>query len=275
MDTKTIERRIAEGRGQGEGKDYISWIKVSDFSSLGFSSRPWSPKTEREHHLFSKLELNYFRILEFSPVVLDIREQYPLLPQEETIAIAERLEINYPLEEDRTPIVMTTDFLLTVSLGDGKTELQARSVKPSSLLKKPRTLEKLEIERQYWNARSVDWGIVTEHEIPPNQLKNIEWVYSYRDSSNLNLDENVLADLSYELTSRVLNSPNCPLAQVADEIDKILHLRRGDSLRVVKHLIASGDWIVQMDKKIDLKKPLRLLNDEELKHQLDLIGRLA
>lgn len=36
------------------------------------------------HHFLSKLETNYFYWLDWSPIVSDIREQYPLLPLEET-----------------------------------------------------------------------------------------------------------------------------------------------------------------------------------------------
>ncbi len=33
------ERQIREGRGQGSGADYLPWIHVRDFSSMGKSSR--------------------------------------------------------------------------------------------------------------------------------------------------------------------------------------------------------------------------------------------
>nr|WP_269843845.1 TnsA endonuclease N-terminal domain-containing protein [Domibacillus epiphyticus] len=47
--------------------------------------------------------------------MVDIIEQYPLLPVEETIVIADELGLKNPADP-RTgePIVMTTDFLVTV-----------------------------------------------------------------------------------------------------------------------------------------------------------------
>ena len=41
----------------------------------------------------------------------------------------------------------------------------ARTVKMKDELLKERVLEKFEIEREYWQRRDIDWGIVTEEEI--------------------------------------------------------------------------------------------------------------
>lgn len=39
------------------------------------------------------MERNYFYILEYSDIVEDIREQYPLMPIEDTLLIADELGI--------------------------------------------------------------------------------------------------------------------------------------------------------------------------------------
>lgn len=57
---------------------------------------------------------------------------------------------------------------------DGRTQLVARAIKPCSALDDARTLEKLEIERRFWAEREVDWGIVTEHDLPPVLIANLE-----------------------------------------------------------------------------------------------------
>lgn len=51
-----INQFIKEGRGQGEGSNYIPWLKVGDFSSLGRSHRIRDTKSGRIHHFFSDLE---------------------------------------------------------------------------------------------------------------------------------------------------------------------------------------------------------------------------
>nr|WP_238602194.1 TnsA endonuclease N-terminal domain-containing protein [Lysinibacillus parviboronicapiens] len=62
------------------------------------------------------MERDYFYLTEYSDFfVVDIREQYPLLPLEETIVIADELGLKHPTDPKTIePDVMTTDFLLTV-----------------------------------------------------------------------------------------------------------------------------------------------------------------
>ncbi|KAI94320.1 hypothetical protein T281_11610 [Rhodomicrobium udaipurense JA643] len=59
-------------------------------------------------------------------------------------------------------------------------------MKTATDLDKPRTLEKLEIERRYWLEQGVDWGIVTERDIPKVAVRNIAWVHSYGTLSHIN-----------------------------------------------------------------------------------------
>lgn len=53
-------------------------------------------------------------MLEITDDVIDIREQYPLLPLKDTLEIANELGIEQPKHpQTKEPIVMTTDFLIT------------------------------------------------------------------------------------------------------------------------------------------------------------------
>lgn len=171
----TIARRIGEKRGLGVGSDYSPWIKVSDFSSNGRSHMPWAATTGRKHHYFSDLELALHRWADFSPHICDIREQFPLFPIRETREIAIDLGIRHPVYP-RTSVeaVLTTDIVMTLT-SDNAT-LLARSVKYSKDLVREEVLEHLELEKQYWNRRGVDWRLVTELDMPPVVLKNLDWL---------------------------------------------------------------------------------------------------
>nr|WP_236582436.1 TnsA endonuclease N-terminal domain-containing protein [Bacillus sp. A260] len=68
---------------------------------------------------------------------------------EETIVIVDELGIKYPINpKTGEPIVMTTDYLLTVDKGQGMFEADC-TVKMKDELLKERVLEKFEIEREY------------------------------------------------------------------------------------------------------------------------------
>lgn len=119
-----IAKRLREGRGQGRKADYKPWLDVQQVPSLGLSERIKGWKSNRVHHLFSQLEVNYFYALEWSETVMDIREQYPLLPLDETLDIAQACGFTHPTAPRTTqPIVMTTDFLLTIGQSMGVTKL--------------------------------------------------------------------------------------------------------------------------------------------------------
>ena len=78
----------------------MPYLLVHDVPSNGLASRIWGWKTNRVHHLLSRLELIFFYMLEWCQDVIDIREQFPL-NLDETLAISDRLGVRHP----RDPIV--------------------------------------------------------------------------------------------------------------------------------------------------------------------------
>jgi hypothetical protein len=57
---QAIQRRLAEGRGQGRGRDYRPWLQIHDVPSRGLASRVRSPLNGRVYHLMSQLETDWF-----------------------------------------------------------------------------------------------------------------------------------------------------------------------------------------------------------------------
>ncbi len=253
-----IDRRIQEGRGQGTGADYKPWLFVQDVPSRGLAHRIKGWKTSRVHHLFSNHERDYFYLLEWSVVVQDIREQFPLLPLEETMEIAKQCHIRHPTDpKTQYPVVMTTDFLVTV-IREGQAIDQARAIKPVSQLSQMRVVEKLELERRYWQNRNVDWGIVTAREIPQVTTNNVRLLHSYRDLEGRTFSRDDISLITSGLTARMKAQPDLPLRQVTAECDQQLNLGPGTSLAVAYHLLAIRQWRVNMNIPIDPGTPLFL-----------------
>lgn len=177
-----IERHIANGFGSGAGVGYVPWLRVQDVPSMGRSHKIPGVKVERIHHLLSDLERAYLLVCEFSEEVVDIREQYPLLPVESTQAIAKAIGVRYPrYKSTALPLVMTTDFLLTIRQPNGDFKSVARTIKYQQDLREDslRTLEKLEVERRFWMSQGVDWAIVTEEMFTPDLIKNLGLLRRY------------------------------------------------------------------------------------------------
>lgn len=256
----SIGMRIKEGRGLGRLAEYKPWIHIQDVASKGLSSRIKGWKTERVHHLLRMLETLYFYVLEWSQEVIDIREQYPLLPLEETLAIAESCGIHHPADpRTKYPIVMTTDFINTVRRGATDFD-EPRTVKYKTDLLNRRTLEKLEIERRYWESRKITLKVVTEDSIPATLAKNVEWLHSYRCLGDFtNLD-----DFDFRRTAtaviEALKSHLGSLRSVTIATDDRLGLETGTSLSIVRYLLANRRLRVDMLKPINPGARLVLLN---------------
>ena len=167
------QKWIKEGRGQGELSTYKPWITVRDIASRGRSHRVFGHKTRRTHHLLSDLELAVFLMLEWNPLIEDIKEQFPLNP-EQTTELAKAASIAHPAVGGVLHI-MSSDFLVHSSEHhQSRFALQAKYRKD---LDDPRVIEKLELERRYWQSKSIPWCIITEAEIPKTVFDNIKWLY--------------------------------------------------------------------------------------------------
>ena len=138
-----------------------------------------SSLTGRTHHYLSKLEYSAHLIAEYTPSVIDIREQFALLPWNDTKAIAEALQIPHPIYPGSCiPTVMTTDLVLTLKEPDG-IRLLAVSVKMTKDLTR-RTLEKLALEKSYWTSKGIDWVLETEQSLPMVRARNLEFFENSR-----------------------------------------------------------------------------------------------
>lgn len=249
-----IQKYIKEGRGQGTGKEYQPWVRISDYSSKGRASRILGIKTNRIHHLQSDNQLRAFLIYEFSSKILDIRESYPLLDVMEIIDDKENLRFDkFCDKETGEQIIICTNFLLTVKEPDGKEKFIARTVKNTSELNKKITMEKLEIERRYWLQRGIEWKIVTEKQLPKQIAKNIEWV---RET----LLEDGVTDkepLSKVLLTYLLNNMETPIKELLKLFDKSEAVADGTGLYLLRYLIAKKEIKVNMIEKINLYQKAR------------------
>lgn len=266
--TSKAEKWIKEGRGSGVGVDYKPWLNIQDVSSKGRSTRLKGIKTNRQHEFLSDLERNYFYLTEYSDSVIDIREQFPLLPLEETIVIADELGLKHPTDpKTNEPVVMTTDFLLTVDKGEGLAEI-ARTLKMKDELLKERVIEKFEIERVYWERRQVDWGIVTELEISKEMARNISYIHDYYDIRQYDAFQNIssqhIEDLAMALLQRILNESQS-IREITNVFDKETHMPLGSGMTLFYHLLSQKIIRVDMLELLNVEQPIVIQSIDESK----------
>ncbi|PDZ08609.1 heteromeric transposase endonuclease subunit TnsA [Bacillus pseudomycoides] len=264
--TSKIDKWLKEGRGTGIGVEYKPWLNIQDVSSLGRSTRLKGIKTGRQHEFLSDLERNYFYLAEYSEFIVDIREQFPLLPLEETIVIADELGIKHPVDpKTNEPVVMTTDFLLTMDKGEGMVEV-ARTIKMKDELLKKRVMEKFDIERVYWERRKIDWGITTELQIPKTLSRNISYIHDYHDlylhDAFQNMNPQQIEDLVFSLLQRLLEEDKS-IREIANSFDKDTHMPLGSGLTLFYHLLARKIIQIDMSKPLDIEQCIQIQSVNE------------
>lgn len=259
----TFHGRLHEGRGLGTGKDYLPFIMIHDFPSLGICSRVKSETVGRVHHLFSRNELYFFYILDFDDNVIDIREQYPLLDPDDPhdlcriVEMAEDVGIRYPRDpQSRYPYVQTSDFVVTTKAGTC-----VYSIKESKAYEKERVRELQEFERRYWLWRGIPWKIMTEQEISYAMAQNIQWIYNAREIGYFFPDRK-LCDAAMEFEKEQYEKTNHSIVRIAREAEEYFHLNGGLGLTSFQRLLFEKKLHIPLEKPLDLMAP-RLYRETE------------
>jgi TnsA endonuclease C terminal./TnsA endonuclease N terminal. len=255
------EKWLKETRGMGNGHNYKPWLTIQDVPSIGRVSRLVGIKSKRQHDFFSDNETNYFYIVEFSDLTVDVREQFPLLPREETLIISKELGINHPVDPySKEPIVITSDFVITIKEGENN-KIISRTIKQCSDLNK-RQIEKFEIERRYWEKRNVDWGIVTEIEINKIFARNIEIIYQFYDLKNIEgfemFNSEQIKNLSNNFKKFILGKSI--IRNKSYEFEEKMILKPGCGIAIFKHLIITKEIQINMLVPINVDIEI-LVND--------------
>ncbi|MHB1543036.1 MAG: TnsA endonuclease N-terminal domain-containing protein [Gammaproteobacteria bacterium] len=259
FDEKKIERFHKEGRGIGSRATYKPWLTIQDVASRGRSTRIHSAKTGRGHHLLSDIETGLFMLLDWSDTVTDIREQFPL-ERDATREIARDMGVRHPMDStSRVDLVMTTDFLIDVRVGQ-RTQSVARAVKSADDLSRKRTVEKLEIERRYWQHKGVPWHLVTDRDLPEVRIRNLHWLHEMRELDHTNVPypdywrdrcERFLADLA--------GTGDMTIRAFAERMEETGRLQSGEALTMIRHLAANKRIAMDLDRPFSTQNPIGCL----------------
>ncbi len=231
---KQIIRRIKEGRGSGKLSNYKPWLYVNEVPSEGRSQRVYSHLTGRIHHVLSDLEFATFLLLDYNPAVTDIREQFPL-NRDDTLNLSKEGKLWHP-SQGGVNLVMSSDFLVNSSSKiQPKFAIQAKYTKD---LKDPRTIEKLEIERRYWQLKKIPWFLVTEKEIDKVVVDNIEWLYGVKGYFDELITDELLLAFKH-MKAYFSRDPDRKVVEIAKEYELAYGQKLGDSIFELRLMCAA------------------------------------
>lgn len=254
-----IAERLKKGYGEGTGATYKPWLEITDFSSQGRSRRVWSNKTGRTHHFFSDVEFDIFLYCDWSRWVVDIREQFPL-DRELTQTIAQKLKIRHPhYPGTNVPTVMTVDFLLLVNGINGE-EYIALNAKRDEEAEDVNSLQKLEIQRSYFEALNFPHYLIYHSHLPKAKIANIQWI---RDAElkpkELEPYPNFYNDFQRRMGAELLGGQSSQqelLAGYCASFDSCHGLEHGTGIRIARMLMQNRDLIPDLSSPDLSQEPL-------------------
>lgn len=227
MRRKSDKAKRKEKYGIGHGADYKPYIRTSEFNSLGTCSNPIDWKTGRTVHLLSQGEKYFWYLMRWRDDVVDIREQFPL-PVEKTSEIAEMYEIKHPMKGAQY-VVMTSDFL--VDYEDGTQEVFSIKNSKDDITESARTVEKLFIEKKYWESLEVPYHLV------------------FKEDLNITFAENIRQTVQYYHLSEVFDSTSMIKYMIANKMLLIEDRMKENSLNFKELAKEYSDLIGFLDVK--------------------------
>lgn len=150
--------------------------------------------------------------------------------------------------------VLTSDFL--VDFDDPQNPSVAIQAKYSSDLQKPEVIERLELERRYWQEKGIPWYLVTEREISKQAFTNIQWLYP----AQLEEDKDPREQEHYAqmFVAAFTRYPDRKLTDIAQELDHTGQLETGQALYWLRQLLSKHSFL------FDINRPYRELKPEDM-----------
>jgi hypothetical protein len=256
--TMSDASRFKQKRGVGRGVEYLPWLRVIDVkSSMSRSHRPFCFKTLRQHELMSDLELYFFLLMVWDDSVIDIREQFPLLPMIKTQHIASKMGYRHPMPPGTNmPIVMTTDFVITRKV-NGILIDEAIAIKSSNDLDKVRTREKMAIERQFWIEQEISWKVVTEKDMAISKAKNLKRLFNINQNIEIRkMSQILMSDFLDAIKNIYIKEPEMEhdLIFICSQFDNYNELTPGTGIKVLMHNIWKKNIVIDLNVIIKFKK---------------------
>ncbi|WP_327991919.1 TnsA endonuclease C-terminal domain-containing protein [Heyndrickxia sporothermodurans] len=152
------------------------------------------------------------------------------------------------------PLILTTTFLITKKDENGELSYFARSVKDYRQLENKQVIERYEIMKKYWEGKGVDYGIITNKEIPLMVAKNIEFIHPYFHLEEYGIEEEMQGFLKNRLVDMIGNSETKKINEILSMFDNEFNIDQGTGIAIYKHLLSRKILSVDMNEAISFKQ---------------------
>ena len=271
--------RIAKWEAQVmETQQYIPYIKLKRTPTVGKGSKVYNPESDASHETLSIMETQLLRYLSFLPNVISIKTQYPLLPIEKTLKIADEMGVKHPsytpkgkhirpILKINQAVVMTTDFLIDYFDEDGvikQCALALKTVNQGDLFsdKPKRDLNirnKLNVEAEFCRQDGLEWQLITSkmHCFDKYFSRNL---LEAEVRSEQPVDEDVLGHATDCFIQWFETMPRACFAMLLSEISRQVGVSSGVIRTAFWKLIWQQRLPVDISKEVIFNRPVPLIN---------------
>jgi hypothetical protein len=204
--------------------------------------------------------------------VVDLLDQYPL-PIGETLSIASELNIVHPYayrerhkHGGRLPAkTMTTDLVLVLRQTTGKQILAPFSFKYESSLmgdsakKRSRTLQKLKLEKTFWERQGLALNIVTEKHFSQTESYNLKFLrqcYNHPELLDVTDDFKEIFVMQFERSQK--EAPDATLRQILEKLAQDLNISVHHSQTLFQSAVYEYALPADIHTPIELYRPLTM-----------------
>lgn len=280
---KKLERRILDGRGQGHGDRYLPWlwIRRKNTSAKGNQVAGAMPGYRRSAHFLARVEW-YFGLLCLYLGARDVREQFPLWPMAHVhpldelfrltgkvmplttglLEIARQAGIEHGSEVGfpGVPYVASIDLAVTLAVGRN-VRLVGVSLKPLAEVREAeptdRMLERLELERRYFNASGDRYVIADQTMLGRYTGANLE---AFSAASQLPSElscPRLISDYSERLAEVAMQST---ISEGISQVGAAMHLTPFNSNLLWRNAVWTRRIPIDLTLPIELGRPLAMDN---------------
>ena len=251
---KWIEEWISKN---AKSSHYFSFLTTQDIKSSGSKVRVPDLEPGQDRNLFSTNERMFFYQLNFSGNYLSIKEQYPLLPLERAIAIAERINVPYPTYpySSNVDVVMTSDFYCETISGE-KIVYSIKDEKVISTLterEKSNLENKLKIEKLFWESKNVKWHLILSDRIKTASSSNLGLIFN---SHSIPSHLKILSSrwVSYFINNLKFNDSRA-LREIIEETAELMSISFNDSIEIFQHCVWYKKIIIDLNQHLFYENP--------------------
>jgi hypothetical protein len=244
---------------------YEPWIKV--WSGPKGTRRHFfnGIKSNRNHHFLSDGEKRLGLVREALPETVDFYEQYPLYDIDLCIQLSVEMGIKYPVDENGEACVLSTDlFCQEIDFTTGEIIKVARTYKPiATFLKETkhpvsitRTLQKLELERRYYQEKKIPFHIETDLNISKNHADNLVW--TRKSAEYLQEFVHHSEKFTYEFINIAISRPESHITELIELTKRKLGISFSDGMALFQWGIWSQLIPADLEQPIYMFEPLML-----------------